>query len=148
MEQRLTDIRTYARLNILRLYPAHKQSGLTDRTDLDAWIAANREHMNVLAADESLEIDEGWPCPHEWQTVEGPKKCNLEQAIDEAQPPEEIADIYEAYGMDPHTLFKLHTDLTSKIAGKLATDDERALQIRLTPHVPWLKKRARSIEVV
>lgn len=65
------------------------------------------------------------------------------------EPPEDIADIYEAYGMDPEALFKLHTDLTSRIAGNLPiSDHERSLQSRLTPHVPWIKKRAKSIEVV
>jgi hypothetical protein len=50
--------------------------------------------------------------------------------------------------MDPAALFKLHTELTSKIVGGFTvTDSERALQSRLTPHVPWLKKRM-AVEVV
>lgn len=65
------------------------------------------------------------------------------------EPPVEIADIYEAYGMDPERLFKLHTDLTSRIAGNLPVSDrDRLLQSRLTPHVPWIRKRAKSVEVV
>jgi DNA gyrase/topoisomerase IV subunit A len=150
MEERLNDIRVRCRLNILRLYPAHRQAALTDRTDFNAWKAKNVAHMQKLIASGTEEIDEGWPDPDAHETVAAPKKTNIEKAIEEQAetPPEAIADIYEAYGMDPDALFKLHTDLTSKIAGNLATSDERALQSRLTPHVPWIKKRAKSIEVV
>ena len=152
MKQRLNDLRTRCRLNILRLYPAHRQAALTDRTDFNAWKSANVAHMEALQAEPSLDQDEGWPDPATWKPIAAPKKTNIERAIEENtenKPPEEIADIYNAYGMDPDSLFKLHTDLTSKIAGGLpVSDDERALQSRLTPHVPWIKKRAKSIEVL
>lgn len=151
MEQRANDIRVRCRLNILRLYPAHRQAALTDRTDFNAWKAKNVAHMDKLLANPELDQDEDWPDPKAHERVAAPKKTNIEKAIEQngkEEPPEEIADIYEAYGMSPERLFKLHTDLTSKIAGKMATEEDRALQARLTPHVPWIKQRAKSIEVV
>ena len=149
MEERLNDIRVRTTLSIFRLYPAWKQD---NSADCKAWIEANKAHGERLAADPEADIDEGWPDPATWTPIEQPKKTNLEKAIEQngkEEPPAEIADIYEAYGMDPDALFKLHTDLTSKIAGNMQTSDyERSLQSRLTPHVPWLRQRAKSVEVV
>lgn len=95
------------------------------------------------------------------------KKTNIQRAIEEneqardaviegeaemapEQPPEAIADLFEsdAHGMEAERLFRLHTDLTSKIVGNMpVTDAERALHTRLTPHVPWLKARG-AVEVI
>ena len=66
------------------------------------------------------------------------------------KPPAEISDLFEsdAYGMEADRLFKLHTDLTSKIVGNMPVSAaERALHSRLTPHVPWLKSRG-AVEVL
>jgi hypothetical protein len=149
MGEMINDLKVRATLNIFRLYPAWKQDGSSDCL---AWIEANKavlkEKTALVEAGEDPDQDQGWPDPSTWNAVTEPKKTNLEQAIDEAQPPEAIQADFEAHGMDPAALFKLHTELTSKIVGGFTvTDSERALQSRLTPHVPWLKKRM-AVEVV
>jgi hypothetical protein len=84
--ERVNDIRVRCRLNILRLYPVHRQANAPNLADFEAWKAENVAHMQNLIDSGTDEIDEGWPCPHEWQTVEASKKCNLEQAIEAARP--------------------------------------------------------------
>jgi len=105
MEQRTNDLRVRCRLNILRLYPAHKQAALTDRTDFDAWKAENVAHMQALAESGAEDIDDGWPDPKTWQKLEPTAaESMLEQlesvkdAIDShprhVEPPAAIADLF------------------------------------------------------
>jgi len=104
MEQRTNDLRVRCRLNILRLYPAHRQATLTDRADFDAWRAENVAHMQVLAESDG-EIDEGWPDPHTWEKREptaADKMLDELEAVKAAidshprhvEPPAAIADLF------------------------------------------------------
>lgn len=162
MSEHFNDIRTRCRLNILRLYPAHRQAQLTDRTDFEAWKAENVAHMQKLIDSGTEEIDEDWPDPAKWKRRE-PSAAEamlkeLKDKIDERppaheEPPAEIAEDYEAYGMDPDALLKKHAELSSWIAdaGRSlppASDEQKALHARLNPHVPWLKQRSKAVDVL
>jgi hypothetical protein len=105
MEQRSDDLRVRCRLNILRLYPAHRQATLTDRADFDAWRAENVAHMQVLAGSDA-DIDEGWPDPHTWEKREptaADKMLDELEAVKAAidshprheEPPAAIADLID-----------------------------------------------------
>ena len=65
------------------------------------------------------------------------------------QPPSEIEDLFEtsAHGMEAKRLLDLHRDITNLIMMNNATPEQRTLQSRLTPHLPWLKKRG-AVEVI
>ena len=105
--ERVNDIRVLCRLNILRLYPAHRQAALTDRTDFNAWKAENVAHMQKLIDSGTEDIDDGWPDPAAHERVEPSEApldrtlTNLEKAQEalkpavDAEPPAAIAELFD-----------------------------------------------------
>ena len=79
--------------------------------------------------------------------MEATQKRLQEKANNE--PPADIADLFEsdAHGMEAQRLLDLHRDITNLIMMNNATDAQRRMQERLTPHLPWLKQR-RAVEVI
>ncbi|MEL6859310.1 MAG: hypothetical protein AAFO74_13065 [Pseudomonadota bacterium] len=160
----------YRQLNALREAILGLRDGRETLEQHEAWIAACKDACDVHEANiaelsddmiASYDVFSGWP------KYDGRKRRKMRDPIASLEavqhkldareveakpeePPAEIADLFEsdAYGMEAERLFKLHTDLTSKIVGNMpVTDAERALHSRLTPHVPWLKSRG-AVEVL
>ncbi len=146
MEERLNDIRVRCRLNILRLYPAHRQAQLTDRTDFNAWKAANVAHMAALIESGTEDIDDGWPDPDAHETVAAPKKTNIEKAIEQngkEEPPEAIADLFQTdrpFADQAQALWDKYNELTNKIMLSVADDSERAKHAKLQGELDWIKR--------
>jgi hypothetical protein len=148
MEERLNDIRVRCRLNILRLYPAHRQAALTDRTDFNAWKAKNVAHMNALITSGAEEIDEGWPDPANWQKVAAPKKTNIEKAIEQngkEEPPEAIADLFKTdrpFAEQALALQRLWVKLGHQVQRGEASPEEIRKHERLSSEIEFINKHA------
>jgi hypothetical protein len=148
MDQRTSDIRVRARLNILRLYPAHRQAALTDRTDFNAWKAKNVAHMTALIESGTDEIDQGWPDPAAHETVAAPKKTNIEKAIDQngkEEPPEAIADLFKTdrpFAEQALALQRLWVKLGHQVQRGEASPEERHKHERLSSEIEFINKHA------
>ena len=150
MEERNHDIRVRCRLNILRLYPAHRQAALTDRTDFNAWKAENVAHLEKLMSDPEADIDEGWPDPAAWELKPSPAAAMLDELesvkakLDDTKPPEEIAGFFEGkpHGIAAAEMLKKLNDLTNLVMMNQASDKQREEQKILSRHAPYLRSKA------
>jgi hypothetical protein len=148
MEQRANDIKVRCRLNILRLYPAHRQAALTDRTDFNAWKAKNVAHMDKLIANPELDQDEDWPDPKAHEPVAAPKKTNIEKAIEQngkEEPPEAIADLFKTdrpFAEQALALQRLWVKLGHQVQRGEASPEERHKHERLSSEIEFINKHA------
>jgi hypothetical protein len=150
MEERLNDIRVRCRLNILRLYPSHRQAQLNHREDFNAWKTANVEHKAFLEQHPDEDIDEGWPCPHAWKARTDKVEAVIDELeevkakIDDTKPPEELAGFFDGkpHGIAAADMLRELNDLTNLVQMKLATDEQREKQRILSRHAPYLRSKA------
>jgi len=152
MSELINDIRVRCRLNILRLYPAHRQAQLSDRTDFDAWKAENVAYMQKLIDSGAEDIDEGWPDPKAHERKEGPTPAEAmldeleatKEKLDATKPPEEIASFFDGkpHGIAAAEMLREINDLASLIQLGLATDEQRAKHTVLSRHAPYLRSKA------
>lgn len=150
MEERLNDIRTRCRLNILRLYPSYRQAQLNHHEDFTAWKAENVKHKTFLEQHPEEDIDEGWPCPNEWKAITDKVEAVIDELeevkakIDDTKPPEELAGFFDGkpHGIAAADMLKELNDLTNLVQMNLASDEQREKQRILSRHAPYLRSKA------
>lgn len=150
MEERTNDIRVRCRLNILRLYPAHRQAQLTDTTDFDAWKSENVAHMQKLLADPDADIDADWPDPNAWERQTAAASMLDELEAIQHKVPSFVSDFMrenEAHGAAASRLAREISDLDNKRFLQVYTEDDERKYQKLKRALSWFEARG-AVEVV